>query len=227
MRRNALVAVDHLRQLLAHQAAHFARLGMVLVEPVELQAQRIELDAHVTDDFRRGRGQGGALRFEPQFGAADHLLDVALVDVGPRWDLYLGVVGEHPCGDNDRQRHCHDTRKTDPVEHQPRDRRGNENREDRTDEIGDPLHPVVALHARRTLADRGRAAVPAALAIVAHQRFAFGQYAIAFAGEVVHGAALSPRCSANRSARPASAPGPGLRRARYSPSISRPRRSAA
>jgi hypothetical protein len=135
----------------------------------------------------RGRGQRGALRFQPQLGAADKLLHIAAArDVGASRGLETGKAAEHGDGDHTRDDHRHHAQNADAIDECADDAAGHPDREHRNQDIAQPLRQVRFLDPRRSFADRGRTAMPSAFAIVAQERPAFAQQAIAVAGEVGH-----------------------------------------
>ena len=152
-----------------------------------MQPQRIKLHAQLIDDYLRGRGQGGTLGFEPQLGAGDHLLRIALLEFRAPRHLGGGIADEHRRCDKARQRGQHHTPETDPVEDRSGDARRHEDRKQSAEEHDRTPREVLRLELRRSAPDAPRPR-PVRPAVALHREagFRLAQDAVGFAGAVCH-----------------------------------------
>src|SRR5690606_27795859 len=167
---------------------------------LELEAERVELDADLVDE-RYGRWwERGPLVLEPQFGAGDHVADVTGVEIAAARDLHFRIVREHPdCRDHSEE-HREDPVEADAADDQPGDHRRKHNRDQRTADQLDPGHQVLAPELGRATPDRLRAdaAMAAAVLVIADERPALGYSPIGLGGQVARHWMLSDDSSPPR-----------------------------
>ncbi len=227
MRRNLAVIVDCFRDILAHQLAYFADGRVRRIDRFQLQAQGIELNAKLVHHLHRGCGQGGTLCLQPQFGAADHLSRVTLVEIRAFGHFHPGKVRQHTNRNQRGEDSQHDAGKADSVDDQPGYDGCGPDCAKCDQDAAELLFPICLFERCRSLANR-RAAMHPAIALQ-RERFACRlQDSIGFTRAVGHGAcAFSyPAPAAMVLKRPWLEPVPGLRRARYSPWTFQPRPTA-
>lgn len=169
--------------MLSDQLADLLRGRMRRFDPFELEAERIELDAHVVDDLRRRSGEGRDLVLEPQFGLRNQAPGILRArKVGPLGHFHLGVFAQDHRHRDQREQSDHDPGKADAVDDQARQDREREDRRGAEGDVTQFLDEMVASHLGRMHADRRHPPMASALAIVAHERTTLAEEAVAVLG---------------------------------------------